>query len=82
MAPEAKRMTVKLAGSIVEGPNAKRQRTEFAAKATSAQLVRRKVLRGSDVLSLCCAKLPISFVVRISPWAWGFNLGLWNQSTA
>jgi len=44
-APEARRIVVKLAASMLPLPSAKRHRIELAAKARSASAVRRKVRR-------------------------------------
>lgn len=46
MAPDASRIDVKLAASMLPLPSAKRQRIELAAKARSASAVRRKVRRA------------------------------------
>jgi len=45
-APEARRMLVKLAASMLPLPSARRHRIELAAKARSASAVRRKVRRA------------------------------------
>jgi hypothetical protein len=45
-APEARRMLVKLAASILPEPSANRHRIELAAKARRASAVRRKVRRA------------------------------------
>ena len=46
MAPESKRIMVKLAASMVSSPNASRHKTELAAKAMSAQAVKKMVFRA------------------------------------
>jgi len=44
IAPESKRMIVKLDASIAFSPSAKRHNTEFAANATNARPVKRTIL--------------------------------------
>lgn len=48
IAPESKRIAVKLAGSMFEAPRAKRHRIELAAKATSARLAVAATKNGCD----------------------------------
>jgi hypothetical protein len=45
-APEARRIVVKLAASMLPEPSASRHKIELAAKARSARAVRRKVRRA------------------------------------
>ena len=46
MTPESKRIMLKLAASMVSSPNASRHKTELAAKAMSAQAVKKMVFRA------------------------------------
>src|SRR5260370_6639258 len=48
-APESSRTVVKLAGSIRRSPNARRQRSELAAKPISANVVKAVVRAGADI---------------------------------
>ena len=53
IAPESKRIMVKLAASMVSSPNARRHNTELAAKAMSAQVVKKMVFRAEISVVSC-----------------------------
>jgi len=68
--PDSKRITVKLAASMVCSPKANRQKTEFAAKATSAKLVVNRLF-AKELLALSIT-LILRVNITISHQQWRF----------